>query len=117
MNISGDATIENAEGGKFAAGIGGGYRGDGNVTISGNAKIDNVSGGKQAAGIGGGSFGDGTIIIKDNAMIGTAGGRQAMAQASAAAREGRGDVTIEGNTEVNGCRRRRRRGHRRRLCR
>ena len=56
VNISGNATIENAEDGKFAAGIGGGYRGDGNVTISGNAKIDNVSGGKQAAGIGGGSF-------------------------------------------------------------
>ena len=71
VTVSGNATIENAEGGKFAAGIGGGYHGNGNVTISGNAKIDNVSGGKQAAGIGGGSFGDGTIIIKDNAAIGT----------------------------------------------
>ena len=99
MNISGDATIENAEGGKFAAGIGGGYRGDGNVTISGNAKIDNVSGGKQAAGIGGGSFGNGTIIIKDNAMIGTAAGGSYGAGIGGGAL-GVGDVTIEGNVTI-----------------
>ena len=99
VTISGNAIIENAEGGKFAAGIGGGYGGDSNVTISGNAKIDNVSGGMQAAGIGGGSFGDGTITIKDNAAIGTVTGGSYGAGVGGGAL-GVGDVTIEGNVTI-----------------
>ena len=103
VTVSGNATIENAEGGKFAAGIGGGYRGDGNVTISGNAKIDNVSGGKQAAGIGSSFFGDSTITIKDNATIGTAAGGSYGAGIGGGAL-GVGDVTIEGNVTIKNAR-------------
>ena len=99
VTVSGNATIENAEGGKFAAGIGGGYRGDGNVTISGNAKIDNVSGGKQAAGIGSSFLGDSTITIKDNAAIGTVTGGSYGAGVGGGAL-GVGDVTIEGNVTI-----------------
>ena len=103
VTVSGNATIENAEGGKFAAGIGGGYRGDGNVTISGNTKIDNVSGGKQAAGIGSSFFGDSTITIKDNATIGTAAGGSYGAGIGGGAL-GVGDVTIEGNVTIKNAR-------------
>ena len=103
VTVSGNATIENAEGGKFAAGIGGGYRGDGNVTISGNAKIDNVSGGKQAAGIGSSFLGGSTIIIKDNAAIGTAAGGSYGAGIGGGAL-GVGDVTIEGNVTIKNAR-------------
>ena len=99
VTVSGNATIENAEGGKFAAGIGGGYRGDGNVTISSNAKIDNVSGGKQAAGIGSSFLGDSTITIKDNAAIGTVTGGSYGAGVGGGAL-GVGDVTIEGNVTI-----------------
>ena len=99
VTVSGNATIENAEGGKFAAGIGGGYRGDGNVTISGNAKIDNVSGGKQAAGIGSSFLGDSTITIKDSAAIGTVTGGNYGAGVGGGAL-GVGDVTIEGNVTI-----------------
>ena len=99
VTVSGNVTIENAEGGKFAAGIGGGYRGDGNVTISGNAKIDNVSGGKQAAGIGSSFLGDSTITIKDNAAIGTVTGGSYGAGVGGGAL-GVGDVTIEGNVTI-----------------
>ena len=99
VTVSGNATIENAEGGKFAAGIGGGYRGDGNVTISGNAKIDNVSGGKQAAGIGSSFLGDSTITIKDSAAIGTVTGGSYGAGVGGGAL-GVGDVTIEGNVTI-----------------
>ena len=99
VTVSGNATIENAEGGKFAAGIGGGYRGDGNVTISGNAKIDNVSGGKQAVGIGSSFLGDSTITIKDNAAIGTVTGGSYGAGVGGGAL-GVGDVTIEGNVTI-----------------
>ena len=103
VTVSGNATIENAEGGKFAAGIGGGYRGDGNVTISGNAKIDNVSGGKQAAGIGSSFLGDSTITIKDNAAIGTVTGGSYGAGVGGGAL-GVGDVTIEGNVTIKDAR-------------
>ena len=103
VTVSGNATIENAEGGKFAAGIGGGYRGDGNVTISGNAKIDNVSGGKQAAGIGSSFLGDSTITIKDNAAIGTVTGGSYGAGVGGGALDV-GDVTIEGNVTIKDAR-------------
>ena len=73
VNISGNATIENAKTGSYGAGIGGGKGGDGDVTISGNAKIENATGSYGAAGIGGGAFdspdkiGNGNVVIKDNA--------------------------------------------------
>ena len=75
VTITGDATVEEVQGGEGAAGIGSGaYASIGEVEISGNAKIDNVTGGDYGAGIGGG-YGGGYA--------------------------GLGDVTIEGNTTVN----------------
>ena len=57
VSISGNATIENAQGGEGGAGIGGGYgygqSGTGDITIEGNATV-NAVGGEGAAGIGGG---------------------------------------------------------------
>ena len=107
VTISGNAKIENVTGGYCAAGIGGGYGHDGDVTISGNAKIENVTGGYGAAGIGGGAFdsfygkiGNGNVVIKDNAEIDHVQGGTYGAGIGGG-KEGRGDVTIEGNTEVN----------------
>ena len=55
VTITGDATVEEVQGGEGAAGIGSGaYASIGEVEISGNAKIDNVTGGDYGAGIGGG---------------------------------------------------------------
>ena len=58
VSISGNATIENAQGGEDGAGIGGGYgygqSGTGDITIEGNTTV-NATGGMGSAGIGNGT--------------------------------------------------------------
>ena len=106
VNISGNATIENAKTGSYGAGIGGGKGGDGDVTISGNAKIENATGSYGAAGIGGGAFdspdkiGNGNVVIKDNAKIDNVQGG-AYGAGIGGGIYGLSNVTIEGNTKVN----------------
>ena len=106
VNISGNATIENAKTGSYGAGIGGGKGGDGDVTISGNAKIENATGSYGAAGIGGGAFdspdkiGNGNVVIKDNAKIDNVQGGTFGAGIGGGI-YGLSNVTIEGNTKVN----------------
>ena len=114
VTITGDATVEEVQGGEGAAGIGSGaYASIGEVEISGNAKIDNVTGGDYGAGIGGGSSspwdggsltGNGKVTIKDNAVINNAQGGSLGAGIGGGyggGYAGLGDVTIEGNTTVN----------------
>ena len=114
VTITGDATVEEVQGGEGAAGIGSGaYASIGEVEISGNAKIDNVTGGDYGAGIGGGFSspwdggsltGNGKVTIKDNAVINNAQGGSLGAGIGGGyggGYAGLGDVTIEGNTTVN----------------
>ena len=114
VTITGDATVEEVQGGEGAAGIGSGaYASIGEVEISGNAKIDNVTGGDYGAGIGGGFSspwdggsltGNGKVTIKDNAVINNAQGGSLGAGIGGGYGGGYaelGDVTIEGNTTVN----------------
>ena len=87
MTITGDAVIEEAQGGIQSAGIGGGQGEsgapcNGKVTIKDNAKIGLAQGGFGAAGIGGGYYYS-NGYSPDNSTSGV------------------GDVTIEGNTTVN----------------
>ena len=110
VTITGDATVEEVQGGEGAAGIGSGaYASIGEVEISGNAKIDNVTGGDYGAGIGGGFSspwdggsltGNGKVTIKDNAVINNAQGGS-LGAGIGGGYAGLGDVTIEGNTTVN----------------
>ena len=105
VNISGNATIENAETGSYGAGIGGGKGGDGDVTISGNAKIENATGSYGAAGIGGGAFdspdkiGNGNVVIKDNAKIDNVQGGTFGAGIGGGV-YGFGNVTIKDNATI-----------------
>ena len=117
VTITGDAIIEEAQGGIQSAGIGGGQGADGVVEISGNARIDKVIGGDYAAGIGGalgmsGAPSNGKVTIKDNAQIGLAQGGFGAAGIGGGyyystghspnnSTSGVGDVTIEGNATVN----------------
>ena len=107
VTITGDATVEEVQGGEGAAGIGSGaYASIGEVEISGNAKIDNVTGGDYGAGIGGGAFsspdkiGNGNVVIKDNAKIDNVQGG-AYGAGIGGGIFGLSNVTIEGNTKVN----------------
>ncbi len=62
-----------ANGGKNAAGIGGGYQGDGsNITINGGTVI--ATSGDSGAGIGGGVFGNGTNITINGGKVTANGG-------------------------------------------
>ena len=76
ITITGNADVV-ATGGRYSAGIGGGYNGNGSdIIISGNAKVvasGSVSGG---AGIGGGDCGTGSVFITDNADVTAYGGNQ-----------------------------------------
>ena len=114
VTITGDATVEEVQGGEGAAGIGSGaYASIGEVEISGNAKIDNVTGGDYGAGIGGGFSspwdggsltGNGKVSIKVNAFIYNALGGclgAGIGGGYGGGYAGLGDVTIEGNTTVN----------------
>ena len=113
VTITGDATVEEVQGGEGAAGIGSGaYASIGEVEISGNAKIDNVTGGDYGAGIGGGFSspwdggsltGNGKVTIKDNAVINNAQGGSLGAGIGGGyggGYAGLGDVTIEGNVTI-----------------
>ena len=108
---SGDVTISggeiNATGGYLGAGIGGGEKGSGDVTISGGEITAN--GGSYGAGIGGGKGvylasdkkihgGDGKVTITGGKITATS---KSFGAGIGGGSNGSGDVTIEGNTEVN----------------
>ena len=121
---SGDVTITGGEihanGGSYSAGIGGGEYSSGKVTISGGEIT--ATGGYLGAGIGGGEKGSGDVTITgggkgvylasdkkihggDGKVTITGGKITATSKSFGAGigggSNGSGDVTIEGNTEVN----------------
>ena len=96
-----------ATGGEYGAGIGGGFKGSGDVTISGGEITAN--GGSYGAGIGGGKGvylasdkkihgGDGKVTITGGKITATS---KSFGAGIGGGSNGSGDVTIEGNTEVN----------------
>ena len=97
-----------ATGGEYGgAGIGGGFRGSGDVTISGGEI--HANGGNYGAGIGGGKGvylasdkkihgGDGKVTITGGKITATS---KSFGAGIGGGSNGSGDVTIEGNTEVN----------------
>ena len=108
---SGDVTITGGEihanGGSYSAGIGGGEKGSGDVTITGGEITAN--GGSYGAGIGGGKGvylasdkkihgGDGKVTITGGKITATS---KSFGAGIGGGSNGSGDVTIEGNTEVN----------------
>ena len=108
---SGDVTITGGEihanGGSYSAGIGGGEYSSGKVTISGGEITAN--GGSYGAGIGGGKGvylasdkkihgGDGKVTITGGKITATS---KSFGAGIGGGSNGSGDVTIEGNTEVN----------------
>ena len=90
----------NAAGGKYGAGIGGGYGQDAsNITIGGGT-IEAI-GGKSAAGIGGGLSGSGSNITIEDGNITASGGFLGMDGGAGIGGGGRGngsDITINGGT-------------------
>ena len=108
---SGKVTISggeiNATCGYLGAGIGGGEKGSGDVTITGGEITAN--GGSYGAGIGGGKGvylasdkkihgGDGKVTITGGKITATS---KSFGAGIGGGSNGSGDVTIEGNTEVN----------------
>ena len=96
-----------ATGGEYGAGIGGGFKGSGDVTISGGEI--HANGGSYGAGIGGGKGvylasdkkihgGDGKVTITGGKITATS---KSFGAGIGGGSNGSGDVTIEGNTEVN----------------
>ena len=96
-----------ATGGEYGAGIGGGFKGSGDVTISGGEI--HANGGNYGAGIGGGKGvylasdkkihgGDGKVTITGGKITATS---KSFGAGIGGGSNGSGDVTIEGNTEVN----------------
>ena len=96
-----------ATGGEFGAGIGGGFKGSGDVTITGGEI--HANGGSYGAGIGGGKGvylasdkkihgGDGKVTITGGKITATS---KSFGAGIGGGSNGSGDVTIEGNTEVN----------------
>ena len=96
-----------ATGGEFGAGIGGGFKGSGDVTITGGEITAN--GGSYGGGIGGGKGvylasdkkihgGDGKVTITGGKITATS---KSFGAGIGGGSNGSGDVTIEGNTEVN----------------
>lgn len=78
-----------AKGGDWAAGIGGGWKGNGEVTISGG-EVD-AYGNSSAAGIGGGCSGSGKVTIKGGKVTAKT---KSLAAAIGGGNGGSGDVTI-----------------------
>ena len=78
-----------AEGADWSAGIGGGFKGNGEVTISGGEVT--AQGGNFAAGIGGGAQGSGKVAIKNGKVTAKTNGAAA---AIGGGIGGSGDVTI-----------------------
>ena len=114
-DTSGELTIQDndkngslkAAGGQYGAGIGGGDYSSGKVTISGGEI--NATGGYLGAGIGGGKGvylasdkkihgGDGKVTITGGKITATS---KSFGAGIGGGSNGSGDVTIEGNTEVN----------------
>ena len=108
---SGKVTISGGEitatGSYLGAGIGGGEKGSGDVTITGGEITAN--GGSYGAGIGGGKVvylasdkkihgGDGKVTITGGKITATS---KSFGAGIGGGSNGSGDVTIEGNTEVN----------------
>ena len=108
---SGKVTISGGEitatGSYLGAGIGGGEKGSGDVTITGGEITAN--GGSYGAGIGGGKGvylasdkkihgGDGKVTITGGKITATS---KSFGAGIGGGSKGSGDVTIEGNTEVN----------------
>lgn len=77
-----------AKGGDWAAGIGGGWKGNGEVTISGG---EVTAQGSEGAGIGGGGNGSGKVTIKNGKVTAKT---IALAAAIGGGLQGSGDVTI-----------------------
>ena len=100
ITISGDATITKATGGKYAAGIGSSYYGTcGDIKISGGT-IQLAQGGDNAAGIGCGGYSNascGNIKISGGTIKQTIGGRKGAGIGNAQGGKC-GDITIEGGT-------------------
>ena len=92
-----------ATGGNYSAGIGGGIRGNADVTIAGNAVIKKAQGNYNGAGIGGGGVGNGTVTISGNAVVEEAVGGTSERGGAGIGGGGwkDGDVTISGNAKVD----------------
>lgn len=92
-----------ATGGNYSAGIGGGIRGNADVTITGNAVIKKTQGNYNGAGIGGGGVGNGTVTISGNAVVEEAVGGTSERGGAGIGGGGwkDGDVTISGNAKVD----------------
>ena len=92
-----------ATGGTYSAGIGGGIRGNADVTITGNAVIKKAQGNYNGAGIGGGGVGNGTVTISGNAVVEEAVGGTSERGGAGIGGGGwkDGDVTISGNAKVD----------------
>ena len=92
-----------ATGGNYSAGIGGGIRGNADVTITGNAVIKKAQGNYNGAGIGGGGVGNGTVTISGNAVVEAAVGGTSERGGAGIGGGGwkDGDVTISGNAKVD----------------
>ena len=92
-----------ATGGNYSAGIGGGIRGNADVTITGNAVIKKAQGNYNGAGIGGGGVGNGTVTISGNAVVEEAFGGTSERGGAGIGGGGwkDGDVTISGNAKVD----------------
>lgn len=86
----------NAAGGYYAAGIGGGRNGEGNVKIYGGYVT--ATGGTRGAGIGGGRSGSGSVEIYGGNI--TANGGNNGAAGIGGGEEGSGSVTVSGGTVV-----------------
>ena len=92
-----------ATGGNYSAGIGGGIRGNADVTITGNAVIKKAQRNYNGAGIGGGGVGNGTVTISGNAVVEEAVGGTSERGGAGIGGGGwkDGDVTISGNAKVD----------------
>ena len=92
-----------AIGGNYSAGIGGGIKGNADVTITGNAVIKKAQGNYNGAGIGGGGVGNGTVTISGNAVVEEAVGGTSERGGAGIGGGGwkNGDVTISGNAKVD----------------
>ena len=86
----------NATGGYYAAGIGGGQNGGGNVKIYGGYVT--AAGGTRGAGIGGGRYGSGNVEIYGGNISATGGNKGAAGIGGG--EEGSGSVTVSGGTVV-----------------
>ena len=95
MTITGGEIIAN--GGDGSAGIGGGYSGNGTVTISGGT-VTEASGGGEGAGIGGGDSGNGTVNISGGTITKASGGYYGAGIGGGSS--GLGNVSIEGNVTI-----------------